>query len=194
VISGYHFKFSTEADFSRRLNAGEDFEAWCLRYGVTLLDRGAWERLKASSADVWPRWEIKVVHGIRRLFLASQLSKMGDALAAREELVYVLGHIARGLLLKNGTFPLSRPELAAQVREIGYPQLADLHERLRTADSLSETDIAVGLRYSKKLLVHLDRTTYRNIALDQAKVTRRKDDKRAQMRAARNGHAWDPIK
>src|ERR1039457_5972762 len=26
VISGYHIKFSTEADFLRRLNAGEDFE------------------------------------------------------------------------------------------------------------------------------------------------------------------------
>lgn len=193
VIPGYHFKFSTEADFLRRLNAGEDFESWCLRYGVTLLDRGAWGRLRASSADVWPRWETKLVHGIRRLFLASQLSKMGDALAAKEELVYVLGHIARGLLLKKGTFPLSRPELAAQVKEIGYPQLADLHERLRTAESPSETDLAVGLRYSKKLLVHLDRTTYGKIALDCAEMTRRKDDKRAQMRAARNGHAYGPL-
>lgn len=192
VISGYHLKFSTEADFLRRLNAGEDFESWCLRYGVTLLDRGAWERLKASSADVWPRWEFKVVHGIRRLFLASQLSKMGDDLAAREELVFVLGHIARGLLLKKGTFPLSRPELAAQVKEIGYPQLAALHERLRTAKSPSGTDLALGLRYSKKLLVHLDRTTYRKIALDYVKMARGKDAKRAQMRAARNGRASRP--
>src|ERR1039457_2875228 len=88
VISGYHIKFSTEADFLRRLNAGEDFEAWCVRYGVQLLDRGAWERIKSSSANVWPRWDIKVVHGIRRLFLASELSKMGDREAAREELIF----------------------------------------------------------------------------------------------------------
>src|SRR5229473_950444 len=73
VISGYHIKFSTEVDFLRRLNMGDDFEAWGVRYGVTLMDRGVWERIKASSAGVWPRWEIKVVHGIRRLFLASQL-------------------------------------------------------------------------------------------------------------------------
>ncbi|MGI8992335.1 MAG: nucleotidyltransferase domain-containing protein [Bryobacteraceae bacterium] len=194
VISGYHFKFSTEADFLRRLNAGEDFESWCLRYGVTLLDRRAWERLTASSADVWPRWEIKVVHGIRRLFLASQLSKMGDDLAAREELVFVLGHIARGLLLKKGVFPLSRPELAAQLKEIGYARLADLHERLRTAESPSGTDLALGLRYSKKLLIHLDRTTYGKIALDYAKMARSKDAKRAQMSAARNGNVYDSVR
>ncbi len=194
VISGYHFKFSTEADFLRRLNAGEDFESWCLRYGITLLDRGTWARLKAFSADVWPRWQIKVVHGIRRLFLASQLSKIGDTLAAREELVFVLGHIARGLLLQKGTFPLSRPELAAQVKEIGYPHLADLHERLRTAESPSETDVALGLRYAKKLLVHLDRATYGKIALDHARMVRSKDAKRAQMRAARSGHGYDSHK
>jgi len=193
VISGYHIKFSIESDFLRRLNAGEDFAPWCVRYGVTLLDRGVWARIKASSANVWPRWETKVVHGIRRLFLASQLSKMGDDLAAREELVFVLGHIARGLLLKKGIFPLSRPELAAQVQAIGYPELADIHERLRNADFPSETDLALGLRYSKKLLIHLDRATYGKIAQDHEKIIRSKEATRAQLQAARNGHLEDSI-
>ncbi len=188
VISGYHIKFSTDVDFRRRLNAGEDFESWCGRYGVTLLDRGVWAKIKACSQTVWPRWETKVVHGVRRLFLASQLLRMGDTFAAREELVFVLGHIARGLLLKAGIFPLSRPELAAQVREIGYPHLADLHERLRTVDSPSLSDLSVGLHYSKKLLIHLDRITYGKIARDHAKAVLSKGMRRAQLQAAQNGH------
>jgi hypothetical protein len=73
------------------------------------------------------------------------------------------------------------------VKEIGYPRLADLHERLRIAKSPSETDLALALEYSKKLLIHLDRATYGKIALDYAKMVRSNDAKRAQMRAARNG-------
>ncbi len=138
VISGYHIKDITESDFLKRLNAGEDFEAWCIRYGETLVDGGVWGHISATGNRVWPRWETKVVHGARRLFLAAQLSRMGDRSAAREELIFVLGHVARGLLLKAGTFPLSRPELAAQVRELGYPHLADLHERLRCTNSPSD--------------------------------------------------------
>jgi predicted nucleotidyltransferase len=189
VMSGYHIKFSTDADFRRRLSEGEDFESWCGRYGVTLFDRGVWAKIKACSENVWPRWETKVVHGVRRLFLASQLLRMGDRFAAREELVFVLGHIARGLLLKTGIFPLSRPELAAQLREIGYPHLADLHERLRTAYSPSPSDLFVGLHYSKKMLIHLDRMIYGKIAQDHAKMARSKEIRRAQLQAAQNGHS-----
>jgi predicted nucleotidyltransferase len=184
VISGYHIKFITEADFLRRLHGGEDFEAWCVRFGVTLIDHGVWARTKTASIDVWPRWEAKVVHGIRRLFLASEQLQMGDREAAREELVFVLGHISRGLLFKTGTFPLSRPELAAQVRNLGYPHLADIHERLRTTDLPSGSDVSLGLRYSKKLLIHLDRATYREIAQDHTKIKRSKELKRAQMTGA----------
>lgn len=185
VISGYHIKFASEADFLKRLVAGEDFEAWCVRYGISLLDRGVWGRVKTSSKDVWPRWETKVVHGTRRLFLASQLSSMGDRPAAREELVFVLGHIARGLLLKRGMFPLSRPELASQVKGIGYPHLAALHERLRSTDSPSSRDLGLSLRYSKKLLVHLDRTIYRNLSEDHRKAARSKQAKQEAFQAAR---------
>lgn len=185
LISGYHIKFATEADLLSRLAAGEDFEAWCVRYGIALLDRGVWERVKTPSKHVWPRWETKVVHGTRRLFLASKLSNMGDRPAAREELVFVLGHIARGLLLKKGVFPLSRPELAAQVKGIGYSHLAALHERLRTTNSPSSRDIGLGLRYSKKLLIHLDRTIYRNLSEDHRRAARTKQAKQQALERAR---------
>jgi predicted nucleotidyltransferase len=188
VFSGYHIKEITETDFLKRLNAGEDFEAWCLRYGETLVDRGVWGRIRNSSHGIWPRWETKVVHGARRLFLAAQLSRMGDRAAAREELIFVLGHIARGLLLKAGTFPLSRPELAAQVKELGYPHLADMHERLRNMNAPSDSDLRLSLRYSKKLLVHLDRATYGKLAQEHSKVLRSKLSKHAEFVATRNGH------
>jgi len=187
LISGYHIKFETEADFMRRLAAGEDFEAWCVRLGVPLVDRAVWSRIKAVAVDVWPRWELKVLHGVRRLLLASQLSEMGDLFAAKEELVFALGHIARGLLLKTGTFPLSRPELAGQVRSLGYVHLADLHERLRIGETPSPEEITLALLYSKKLLVYLDRTTYARIAKDYVKLARVKELKRAQRNGPPNG-------
>lgn len=172
VISGYHIKFATEEDFLRRLTAGEDFEGWCVRYGVTLLDRGIWAGVKVSSQNVWPRWQTKVVHGARRLFLASKLLNMGDKAAAQEELILALGHIARGLLLKKGIFPLSRPELAGQVKEIGYSHLAILHERLRSTYSPSPRDLRVSLLYSKKLLIHLDKEIFAKLSEDHRKAAR----------------------
>lgn len=186
VLSGYHIKYITESDFLKRLNAGEDFEAWCVRYGEELVDRGVWKRIRAYGHGVWPRWEAKVVHGTRRLFLAAELSQMGDRSAAREELIFVLGHVARGLLLKAGTFPLSRPELAAQVKQLGYPRLADLHERLRCTNSPSDRDLSLSILYSKKLLVYLDRAMYRKLAQEYSSAMRVKSIKRAEFLASLN--------
>lgn len=122
------------ADFLHNLRLGDDFESWCVRLGVTLSDgRGCWAAILASEeSKQWPRWELKVLHGARRLFLADSLLKMGDNTAASEELVYALGHIARGLLLKSGIFPLSRPELAEQLRQNWARTLG--HHSRETAD------------------------------------------------------------
>jgi predicted nucleotidyltransferase len=188
VILGYHIKDLTDVEFLNRLRAGEDFEAWCVRFGVPLVGRGLWERVKELGGDLWPKWETKVIHGSRRLFLASQLSKMGDSMAAREELIFVLGHIARGLLLKAGTFPLSRPELAAQVRSLGYPRLAELHERLRSTTPPTKTDLSLSIRYSKRLLIHLNRDMFGNLAKDHARVSREKLRKRSDLAARTDEH------
>jgi hypothetical protein len=122
----FHIQTSSVAEFLNNLRKGDDFESWCVRLGVALYDGGGcWANILASEeSKQWPRWELKVLHGARRLFLAHSLLEMGDNVAASEELVYTLGHIARGLLLKSGIFPLSRPELAEQLRQIGYPHLA----------------------------------------------------------------------
>jgi hypothetical protein len=164
---GFHIQSSSVAEFLRNLQSGEDFEIWCVRLGIPLYDDGQWARIVASDeAKQWPRWELKVSHGARRLFLAGNLLEMGDNEAAAEELVYTLGHIARALLLQAGVFPLSRPELAGQLRALGYPHLATVHEQLRGFEVNSRL-VVRALAYSKRLLCHLDRRVYAACADEQ---------------------------
>jgi predicted nucleotidyltransferase len=159
-FTGFHIQAISQEDFLINLRSGEDFESWCVRLGIPLHDSGIWAQiLESPYAGQWPDWRTKVVHGARRLFLANSLLQTGDTDAAAEELLYVLCHVARGLLLKGGVFPLSRPELAEQVGALGYPKLAGLHEQLRTT-STSRHTLAIGVGYSKKLLCHLDRLVY----------------------------------
>jgi hypothetical protein len=178
-VSGYHIQAASEAEFLRNLSLGEDFEAWCVRFGTTLYDSGIWATIKESNvAATWPRWQVKVVHGARRLFLAGILLETGDRHAAAEETVYVLGHIARGILMRGGVFPLSRPELAEQVRNVGYPHLADIHERLRNSEDIPIHVLRLAQRYSKKLLCSLDSEIYRSSAEDYRRNKRAKQSRR----------------
>lgn len=164
-LPGLHIQTSSESEFGRNLLLGEDFEAWCLRFGVPLYDKGIWSRLEQlPGASVWPKWQTKVAHGVRRLFMANTLLEMGDLDAAAEETVYALGHVARGLLLKAGVFPLSRPELAEQVAGVGYPRLARLHEDLRKQGRSSSSTLKLAQRYVKKLLSRLDRQGYAKLS------------------------------
>lgn len=175
----YHIQTVTPAEFLRKLDAGEDFEAWCLRHGRTLHDSGIWAELKQStSAATWPRWQLKVVHGTRRLFLARTLLQTGDRSAAIEETLYALGHVARGILLRAGVFPLSRPELAEQVRKLGYPHLSEIHESFREAGDIPMRLLGPAQLYTKKLLCHLSAETYRAYADDYRRNAKAKDARR----------------
>lgn len=157
----YHIQVSSEAEFLRNLAVGEDFEAWCVRFGVPLYDAGPWKRILGSTeASSWPKWESKIPHAARRLFMASTLLKMGDAEAASEETLFALCHVARALLLRAGVFPLSRPELEEQLQDLGYLRLAKLHGELRRPAGTTATYLRLAQRYSKKLLLHLDADIY----------------------------------
>jgi predicted nucleotidyltransferase len=174
-ISGYHIQYASAAEFLRKLSAGEDFEGWSVRYGKILHDDGVWERIKSSeTVSVWPNWRVKVAHGARRLLISKTLLQSGDKDAAAEEALYAAGHIARGILLRAGIFPLSRPELAEQVRKIGFPHLAAIHEELRTTDDVSERTISLAHLYSKKLLCHLDPDVYGQYATDYRRIRLKK--------------------
>jgi hypothetical protein len=156
-----HLMRSTLGDFLKQLDAGEDFEAWCVRFGIPIRDNGLWSEILARpEATVWPSWKKKVMHGARRLFLAGKLITVGDLEAAAEELLFATGHIARGLLLKANIFPLSRPELENQISAIGYPHLASVHKALRTNLKNDLRFLKRCQMYSKKLLLHLSADDY----------------------------------
>jgi hypothetical protein len=175
---GFHVASSSAAKFLKSLESGEDFEAWCVRLGVVLHDDGIWARVKTRpEAAVWPNWERKILHGTRRLFLAGQLIQRGDPDAAAEEMLYALGHAGRGLLLKAGIFPLSRPELEGQVRALKYPHLAEAHRRLRLGDSLSFEFLRQCRQYAKKLLCHLSTNLYGQCAREFQRKQRIKADR-----------------
>jgi len=172
---GFHIQSSSVAEFLRNLRNGEDFDLWCIRLGIPLYDRGQWASIVDSDeAKQWPRWESKISHGARRLFLARSLLEMGDNAAAAEELVYTLGHIARALLLKAGIFPLSRPELAGQIRDLGYSHLAAIHEQLRGPE-INRRVLGLALVYSKRLLCHLGPEMYAACVAEQRQRTKLKN-------------------
>jgi predicted nucleotidyltransferase len=175
----YHVQVSSETDFMRNLALGEDFEAWSVRFGLPLYDGGAWARvLQSPEAEVWPKWQAKIPHAARRLFMASALLKIGDVDAATEETVYALCHVARALLLRAGIFPLSRPELAEQVETLGYSRLAQLHGELRRPNGAPLTRLRLAQRYSKKLLLHLDRLGYAKCSKEYRERQRAKSHRR----------------
>src|SRR5947207_1666482 len=50
-----HAQYFTEAEFTSRLRVGDDFAAWCVRYGVPILNGTIWTRVTASTeASTWP--------------------------------------------------------------------------------------------------------------------------------------------
>ena len=158
----------------KRLVRGDDFPAWCIRYGIPIWDSGLWaEIVNSEEARVWPDWRKKLPHAARRLLLGTTLLLTGDEDASAEEMLYSVTHIARALLLRSGVFPLSRAELVQQIEEAGYPHLAMLLYKLiheRTTLPL----IRQAQSYAKKLLCYLDASAYRAVVLDQKSVLARK--------------------
>ena len=79
--------------------------------------------------------------------MASGLLDVGDLDAASEELLFAASHVARATLLRDGVFPLSRPELPSQLDTVDS-SLGRLLEALMDDD----TDTA-SLRAGESLLI-----------------------------------------
>ncbi len=117
----------TTDHFLAAIEAGEDFQAWAVRYGRPVVERGScWAetRRRAVQTGAWPDWRRKIAHAGTRLRTGRELLRAGDHRAATEEFRHCAAHLARALLLRAGAFPLSRPELADQVDERGRARLA----------------------------------------------------------------------
>ena len=144
-----HLQQESRLRFLDRLKDGDDYPGWALRFGVPIRDPDGWwaERVADElSAPHWPDWRPKVNHARKRLSIALELLGVGDVEAASEELMFAVSHIARAILLKQGVFPLSRPELPEQLMDIA-PDLGRLLERLIASDST-----VAFLEFGQKLL------------------------------------------
>jgi predicted nucleotidyltransferase len=131
-------RFSATSFLSKFQN-GDDFPSWCTRFGIPLAGNVYWESIvREAQPAKWPDWTRKIAVAARRL-LATRLSLMtDDREAAAESAIFAYDHLIRGILLKEGIFPLSRPELVDQVQplfpELGKSLFTLLHDSIRTLD------------------------------------------------------------
>ena len=119
-----------------KIKAGHDLLSWAVRFGQPLLDKKrAWDGIRR-------RWKDRVqvpsveVAGQRANKLSRRIKEMreaGDADACADLEVSYHTHLARARLAKDGIFPASRPELPAQLRELGESALASDLERALAA-------------------------------------------------------------
>ncbi|MHB0886115.1 MAG: nucleotidyltransferase domain-containing protein [Bacillota bacterium] len=122
-----HLHLETRDEFLSRLRRGEDFEAWAVRFGVTVSDPSGWwesTRLNPDLRRIWPDWRNKVDQAEKRRRLAEQLLEDGDIEGAAEEYLMSASHLARAVLQKAGVFPLSRPEMPGQLDVLGQADLS----------------------------------------------------------------------
>ena len=122
----------TRTRFLRRLEEGDDYPAWALRFGVPIRDPGCWwdEQVRAEKNNPhWPDWQLKISQARRRLTVSDALLDVGDISAASEELMFATSQVARAILLKHGEFPLSRMELPSQLQNRS-PDLAGFLSKL----------------------------------------------------------------
>jgi Nucleotidyltransferase domain len=177
-----HVQAMTGSTFRDRLRSGDDFAAWCVRLGIPIVRSELWDSLVQSpEASTWPDWRQKIEHATRRLLLASSLRETGDLDAATEELTYAVSHVARAILLKNNVFPLSRPEIIAQLKELGYPSLADTLLKLSYGER-SDRQTKRAMIYVKRLLVHLDKDRFKKYVDNRREARLKKGSTRNQIR------------
>ena len=144
-----HLQQDSRSRFLKRLKDGDDYPGWALRFGTPLRDPGGWWAAHAAAEienPHWPNWRPKVEHARKRIRMAFELLEVGDVDAASEELLFAASHVARAILLKQGVFPLSRPELPSQLKDVD-PSLAGL-----LAELIEGEMDAAGLRSGDALL------------------------------------------
>lgn len=131
----------TEARLRERLEEGDDFPQWTLRFGCILVDReGSMQRAAEliERAALWPDPQAKLDHALPIAELAEKVLCVGDREAALGHVRSALTTTARGILLARRTFPLARDELAGQLEEAGDPNLG--HALAETIHEQPEPD------------------------------------------------------
>ena len=154
-----HLQQDSRSRFIRRLEDGDDYPGWALRFGMPMRDPdGWWAKHVAAERENphWPNWRTKVEHAKKRIRMGLDLLGVEDMDAASEELLFATSHVARATLLKDGVFPLSRPELPTQLEDVD-PRLARLLELL-IRDEISAMELRSGALFLERQLERLSNT------------------------------------
>jgi len=127
------------------ISSGHDLLGWGIRFGRVIYERNRyWTRLRAhwDHRLPFPSAEAAMQRAAEAERLLRELSEMGDEDAAHEQLITMLTQLARGALIRDGAYPASRPELPAQLREVGR---TDLAQRLaRALEGRSEARVSLA--------------------------------------------------
>lgn len=130
-----------------KLRSGDDFIQWTLRCGCILFDTGIMrEALRCVvTKALWPSADSKLARLPELVRLADRLISIGDRDAAQDQVRATLTAAARGLLLREHVFPLSRSELPKQLRSIGMLDVGlGLEQSIHRTMSLSELQMALA--------------------------------------------------
>jgi predicted nucleotidyltransferase len=142
------------SELRRRLMKGDDFPQWALRFGVPIAGRRLWDRLRRELLGdaPWPDPLLKLSQAKKKLETAETLLAIGDLAAAEEEIRFGLSHVARAELLSRNVFPLSRPELAGQLEEIGDHVLERMIRRANAPSPMTKAEIEDAVHLVRKRL------------------------------------------
>lgn len=131
-----------------RLQEGDDFTQWSLRFGLVIFDGGVVrDAVRAITEQrLWPDAARKRTQAEKSLHLAVAMVESGDQDTATEQVRTALTLIARWRLLESREFPLSRGELPAQLQRLGAGGLAAaLTATIHSVPPLDELTRAVEL-------------------------------------------------
>ncbi len=135
---GMHVTVLSEEALRKRCKEGDDFVQWALRFGKPIAGSREWGRMKDQlvCTACWPNPMPKVESAWKHLKAAEELLSMDDWEATMEEASFALSQLARFELLRNGVFPLSRPELPGQLKSVRQEELGAMLSRLLSTDQL----------------------------------------------------------
>jgi|1185.fasta_scaffold483601_2 hypothetical protein len=121
------------SDVEHAIAAGDEVLGWAARFGVPLVDKdGFWADLVArwTGRLPFPSAETADARADRAFQSEAGLRAAGDPDAADEMRLLALTQRARARLLRANVYPLSRPEIPAQLLSIGKLDLAAELSRL----------------------------------------------------------------
>ena len=123
-----HIHLDTRDGFIAGVLQGDDFRGWALRFGRVVHDPSSWWPGVVADDRMypWPDWQAKLAHAEKRVRMGRMAIEDGDLGAAHEEYLMAISHVARAQLLREGVYPLSRPELPDQLIQSGYSSLGQL--------------------------------------------------------------------